>query len=166
MCPVESEPVEFWRRFLDGLPSSIDEISVSHFRRKVVRGFFSLSVLFGVCAMLFPLPVALLPSSSRKKTRQSLFPARIDLAVVGRPSSAGRNAAASTTLRKSHGRKRIKVKVPAFVLAAVKGRWPHPMLTVSSRSGAGKKSARPCAQRRCDTRTEAILWQNHHGDKA
>ncbi len=110
------------------------------FWRKVVRRLFSLSVLLGVCALLFPLPVAPLPPNSPEKDSSEPFPCQNRPCGCQSAEQCWKKCCCFNDAQKVAWAKANKVKVPACVLAALK-KASRTDVEVSSRSGAGKKSA-------------------------
>lgn len=108
--------------------------------RSVVRRLLSLSVLLGVCALLFPLPVAPLPQNSLEKDSSEPFPCQNRPCGCRSAEQCWKKCCCFNDAQKVAWAKANKVTVPDFVLAASK-KESRTVVEVSSRSGSSRKSA-------------------------
>ena len=90
------------------------------FLPKLIRGLVSLSVLLGVCAMLFPLPVAPLPPNSPEKDSSEPFPCQNRPCGCRSAEQCWKKCCCFNDAQKVAWAKANNVKVPDFVLAAAK----------------------------------------------
>lgn len=90
------------------------------FLPKLIRGLVSLSVLLGVCAMLFPLPVAPLPPNSPEKDSSEPFPCQNRPCGCRSAEQCWKKCCCFNNAQKVAWAKVNKVKVPEFVLVAAK----------------------------------------------
>jgi hypothetical protein len=87
---------------------------------RLVRGLLSLSVLLGVCAMLFPLPVAPLPPNSPEKDSSEPFPCQNRPCGCRSADQCWKKCCCFNNAQKVAWAKSNNVKVPEFVLVAAK----------------------------------------------
>ena len=87
---------------------------------KLVRGLLSLSVLLGICAMLFPLPIAPIPQTSPEKDSARPFPCQNRPCGCRSAEQCWKKCCCFNNAQKIAWAKAQKVKVPGFVLAAEK----------------------------------------------
>jgi hypothetical protein len=87
---------------------------------RLVRGLLSLSVLLGVCAMLFPLPVAPLPPNSPEKDSSEPFPCQNRPCGCRSAEQCWKKCCCFNNAQKVAWAKANNVKVPEFVLVAAK----------------------------------------------
>ena len=87
---------------------------------RLVRGLLSLSVLLGICAMLFPLPIAPLPRTSPEKDSAEPFPCQNRPCGCRSAEQCWKKCCCFNNTQKIAWAKAHKVKVPDFVLAAEK----------------------------------------------
>ena len=87
---------------------------------KLLRGLVSLSVLLGVCAMLFPLPIASPPQDSSEKDTSEPFPCQNRPCGCRSAEQCWKKCCCFNDVQKVAWAKANNVKVPAFVLVAAK----------------------------------------------
>lgn len=87
---------------------------------KLVRGLLSLSVLMGICAMLFPLPIAPLPQNLQEKDSSEPFPCQNRPCGCRSADQCWKKCCCFDNNQKIAWAKANNVKVPDFVLAAAK----------------------------------------------
>ena len=87
---------------------------------KLVRGLLSLSVLLGICAMLFPLPIAPLPHNSQEKDSSEPFPCQNRPCGCRSAEQCWKKCCCFDNTQKIAWAKANNVKVPDFVLTAAK----------------------------------------------
>jgi len=87
-------------------------------RPKLIRGLLSLSVLLGICAMLFPLPIAPLPRNSTEKDSSEPFPCQNRPCGCRSAEQCWKKCCCFDNNQKIAWAKANNVKVPEFVLAA------------------------------------------------
>ena len=85
-----------------------------------VRGLLSSCVLLGICAMLFPLPLAPLPQKSLEKDGSEPFPCQNRPCGCRSAEQCWKKCCCFNNAQKVAWAKANNVKVPDFVLAAVK----------------------------------------------
>ena len=90
------------------------------FLPKLIRGLVSLSVLLGVCAMLFPLPIAPLPQNSPEKDSSEPFPCQNRPCGCRSADQCWKKCCCFNNAQKVAWAKANNVKVPEFVLGAAK----------------------------------------------
>ena len=90
------------------------------FLPKLIRGLVSLSVLLGVCAMLFPLPIAPLPQNSPEKDSSEPFPCQNRPCGCRSADQCWKKCCCFNNAQKVAWAKANNVKVPEIVLVAVK----------------------------------------------
>ncbi len=85
-----------------------------------VRGLVCLSVLLGICAMLFPLPIASLPQNSAEKDSSEPFPCQNRPCGCRSAEQCWKKCCCFNNAQKVAWAKANKVTVPNYVLAAAK----------------------------------------------
>jgi hypothetical protein len=85
---------------------------------KLTRRLFGLAVLLGVCAMLLPLPMALLPSNSPEKDQSQPFPCQSRPCGCRSAEQCWKKCCCFNNSQKIAWAKANKVTVPEYVLAA------------------------------------------------
>lgn len=85
-----------------------------------VRGLLCLCVLMGICAMLFPLPVAQLPSTSPEKDASEPFPCQNRPCGCRSAEQCCKKCCCFNNAQKISWAKVNHVEVPSCVLAAAK----------------------------------------------
>jgi hypothetical protein len=94
-------------------------------RPKPARGLLCLAVLFGLGAMLLPLPMATLPSSSTEKDLSEPFPCQNRPCGCRSADQCWKKCCCFNDVQKVAWAKANHVKVPGFVLAAAKQAGAH-----------------------------------------
>jgi hypothetical protein len=92
---------------------------------RLVRGLLSLSVLLGICAMLFPLPIAPLPQNSPEKDSSEPFPCQNRPCGCRSAEQCWKKCCCFDNNQKIAWAKANNVKVPSYVLAAAKKENEH-----------------------------------------
>lgn len=92
---------------------------------RLVRGLLSLSVLLGICAMLFPLPIAPLPQDSPEKDSSEPFPCQNRPCGCRSADQCWKKCCCFNNNQKIAWAKANNVKVPDYVLAAAKKENEH-----------------------------------------
>lgn len=92
---------------------------------RLVRGLLSLSVLMGICAMLFPLPIAPLPQDSPEKDSSEPFPCQDRPCGCRSAEQCWKKCCCFDNNQKIAWAKANNVKVPGYVLAAAKKENEH-----------------------------------------
>lgn len=90
------------------------------FLPKLIRGFIGLSVLLGVCAMLFPLPIAPLPQNLPEKDSSEPFPCQSRPCGCRSADQCWKKCCCFNNAQKVAWAKANNVKIPDFVLVAAK----------------------------------------------
>jgi hypothetical protein len=90
------------------------------FWRKAVRGLLSLSVLAGLCALLFPLPIARLPQAMTEKDSSEPFPCQDHPCGCQSAEQCWKKCCCLTDAQKVAWAKANHVTVPDFVMAAAR----------------------------------------------
>ncbi len=109
-------------------------------RPKIVRGLLSLFVVMGICAMLFPMPMASLPSNLPEKDSSEPFPCQNRPCGCRSAEQCWKKCCCFSDTQKVAWAKANKVKVPEFVLAAAKLEVRRSS-EICSLTGSGPKSA-------------------------
>jgi hypothetical protein len=90
------------------------------FLPKLMCGLVGLSVLLGVCAMLFPLPIAPLPQNSPEKDTSEPFPCQNRPCGCRSADQCWKKCCCFNNAQKIAWAKANNVKLPEFVLVAAK----------------------------------------------
>ncbi len=90
------------------------------FLPKLIRGFIGLTVLLGVCAMLFPLPISPLPQNSPEKDSSEPFPCQNRPCGCLSADQCWKKCCCFNNAQKVAWAKANNVKIPDFVLIAAK----------------------------------------------
>jgi hypothetical protein len=142
------------------------------FQPGFVRGLLCLSVLLGICAMLFPLPIASPPQKSTEKDSSERFPCQNRPCGCRSAEQCWKKCCCFNNAQKVAWAEANKVKVPDFVLAAAKIE-SGAGVEVCLHSGSNKESAAakqrssssPCEQKPvAEKSTSCCDKQKTHAD--